>query len=169
MSTMRLKIKRLPGCVQLPQYQTDGSAGMDVYAAKPTDDHPWVRLGRDAGGFIPVDGPALIWPGQRLVVPIGCAFAVPGRYELQVRPRSGLARKRGLTVANSPGTIDSDYRGPVAVVLINHGAESVAIAPGDRIAQLVMAPVVRARLHEVDVLPSTQRGSGGFGSTGEGL
>jgi dUTP pyrophosphatase len=105
-------------------------------------------------------------PGQRLAVPTGLAMAVPPGFEIQVRPRSGLARQHGVTVANAPGTIDADYRGEVLVLLVNLGTESVRIQHGDRIAQIVVAPVVLVEPEEVDALPETARGEGGFGSTG---
>ena len=105
-------------------------------------------------------------PGARHAVATGLALAIPPGYEIQVRPRSGLALKHGISVPNSPGTIDSDYRGELKVILINHGAEVFAIARGDRVAQLVLAPVVQARWEEVDALDDTVRGAGGFGSTG---
>ena len=130
----------------LPQYETAGSAGADIRAA--------------------VDAPLRLEPGQRALVPAGFAMALPAGYEAQVRPRSGLAVKNGITVLNAPGTIDSDYRGEVKIMLINLGKEEVAISRGMRIAQLVVAPVSRAGLALVDSLRSTDRGSGGFGSTG---
>ncbi|MCH2486162.1 MAG: dUTP diphosphatase [Erythrobacter sp.] len=128
----------------LPNYATDGAAGLDVLAAED----------------------CTIAPGARHAVATGFALAIPNGYEIQVRPRSGLALKHGITVPNTPGTIDSDYRGELKVILINHGSEDFAIARGDRIAQLVLAPVVRARWTEVEELDETARGAGGFGSTG---
>ncbi len=130
----------------LPDYATDGAAGMDAVAA--------------------LDAPLTLAPGDRAAVPTGLAMAIPPGFEVQVRPRSGLAAKHGLTVANAPGTIDSDYRGEVKVLLINLGPKPVVIERGMRIAQLVPAVVTRARLVEVDSLDDTARGSGGFGSTG---
>jgi dUTP pyrophosphatase len=130
----------------LPAYATEGAAGMDVVAA--------------------VDLPLMLAPGARMAVPTGLAMAIPHGFEVQVRPRSGLALKHGLTVANAPGTIDSDYRGEVKVLLINLGSEPVLIERGQRIAQLVVAPVTRAALMVVDSLDATARGEGGFGSTG---
>lgn len=143
---IEIAVKRLPhgAGLPLPHYETTGSAGMDVRAA-------------DA---------MIIAPGQRALVPTGFAIAIPEGYEVQVRPRSGLALKHGISVPNTPGTIDSDYRGEVGVILINHGDDEFAIAHGERIAQIVVAPVQRARLVEVDELDETQRGAGGFGSTG---
>ena len=132
--------------LDLPAYATDGAAGMDVQAAIQED--------------------IILAPGQRMAVPTGLAMAIPPGFEVQVRPRSGLALRHGLTVANAPGTIDSDYRGEVKVILVNLGQEGVAVTRGMRIAQLVVAPVSRATLVISDNLDSTDRGSGGFGSTG---
>ena len=113
-----------------------------------------------------IDEPIVIQPGERAMVSTGLAFALPPSYEGQVRPRSGLARGHGITLVNSPATIDADYRGPCMILLINHGNEPVTINPKDRIAQMVIAPVVQAELVEVDELSETARGAGGFGSTG---
>ena len=132
----------------LPTYETSGAAGMDLRAA------------------VPADSPMTLHPGARVAVPTGLAFALPGGFEAQVRPRSGLALKSGITVANAPGTIDADYRGEVKVLLINLGEEDFVIRRGDRIAQLVIAPVVQAGWREVGSLDATDRGAGGFGSTG---
>ncbi|MFT3706549.1 MAG: dUTP diphosphatase [Archangium sp.] len=132
----------------LPKYQTPQSAGLDLIADLPED----VQLA----------------PGDRRLIPTGLALEIPPGYEGQVRPRSGLALKQGITCLNSPGTIDADYRGEVGVVLINHSKEHVVLKAGDRIAQLVIAPCVQANLIEVDGLSETDRGSGGFGSTGSG-
>jgi dUTP pyrophosphatase len=132
----------------LPAYQTDGAAGLDLLAA------------------IDAEKPVLIEPGRFMAIPTGLIIALPPGYEGQVRPRSGLAARHGVTVLNAPGTIDADYRGEVAVILINHGRESFSVTRGMRIAQLVIAPVARAQLLERDKLTHTIRGSGGFGSTG---
>ena len=132
----------------LPAYQTALAAGVDLIAANAAD------------------APVVIAPGARALVPTGIAIALPEGYEAQVRPRSGLAAKHGLTVLNSPGTIDADYRGEIQVILINHGSESVEITRGMRIAQLVIATVTRATFVEAVSLDETRRGSGGFGSTG---
>ena len=132
--------------VPLPSYATAGSAGMDLHAA--------------------LVAPVTLGSLDRALVPTGLTLAIPLGYEAQVRPRSGLALKRGLTVLNAPGTIDSDYRGEVGVVLVNLSKESVTIAPGERIAQLVVARVEHASLQEVTELSSTDRGAGGYGSTG---
>jgi dUTP pyrophosphatase len=141
-----IALQRLPHGVNLPlpAYATDGAAGMDVVAAEPLT----------------------LAPGARAAVATGFAIAIPRGFEVQVRPRSGLALKYGVTCLNTPGTIDSDYRGEVKVILANLGTEPFVIARGDRIAQLVPAPVQRATLDEVDRLDDTARGSGGFGSTG---
>lgn len=131
-----------------PAYETPGAAGMDLRAACPEDQ------------------PVAIKPRERAMVPTGMAIAIPDGFEAQVRPRSGLAWKQGLTVLNSPGTIDADYRGEVKVILVNLGKDPVVIKRGERIAQLVIAPVVQAELMTATTLPPTSRGSGGFGSTG---
>lgn len=145
-----VRFRRLDGNADLPipAYATAGAAGFDLRAA------------------VPGDTPLPLRPGERLLVPTGFACAVPHGYEMQVRPRSGLAVKHGITVANSPGTVDSDYRGPLMVCLINLGAEPFAIRRGDRIAQAVVAPAPQLTLIEVDDLDATVRGEGGFGSTG---
>jgi dUTP pyrophosphatase len=135
--------------LNLPAYETAGSAGMDVRAAVPEDE------------------PMVLAPGARAMVPTGLSVAIPEGYEIQVRPRSGLAAKHGLTCLNTPGTIDSDYRGEIKVILINLGAEPFTIARGERIAQLVLAPVTQLGWAKVDTLDETSRGTGGFGSTGQ--
>ncbi|MFM8753586.1 MAG: dUTP diphosphatase [Phenylobacterium sp.] len=132
----------------LPAYETAGAAGMDLRAA------------------VPEEAPLVLRPGARTAVPTGLAFALPVGFEAQVRPRSGLALKSGVTVANAPGTIDQDYRGELKVLLINLGEEDFVIRRGDRVAQLVIAPVVQAAWREVGGLDATDRGAGGFGSTG---
>lgn len=130
----------------LPGYATQGAAGMDLYAA--------------------VDGEIVLAPGERAAIPTGIRVAVPEGYEAQIRPRSGLARRHGLGMVNAPGTIDSDYRGEVQVLLINLGEDSITIRRGDRIAQMVICPVIRVQWDVTDSLPSTARGEGGFGHTG---
>ncbi len=132
----------------LPAYQTAHAAGMDLQAA------------------VPDDAPVTLAPGQRALIPTGLAIALPPGFEAQVRPRSGLAVKHGITVLNSPGTIDADYRGEIGVPLINHGDAPFVIRRGERIAQMIVAPVVQATLTRVAALSTTERGSGGFGSTG---
>jgi dUTP pyrophosphatase len=146
MTDIRIALMRLPHGegLPLPAYATDGAAGMDVVAAETLS----------------------LAPGARAAVATGFAIAIPAGFEVQVRPRSGLALKHGVTCLNTPGTIDSDYRGEVKVILANLGDEPFAITRGDRIAQLVPAPVQRATLDEVDALDQTGRGIGGFGSTG---
>ena len=143
-------IVRLPHAkgLPLPAYETALAAGMDLRAAVPEDE------------------PLILRPGSRFPVPTGLAFALPPGFEGQVRPRSGLAFKHGVTCLNSPGTVDADYRGEVKVILINHGEEDFVIRRGERIAQLVIAPVVQAAWAEVESLEDTARGTGGFGSTG---
>ena len=142
----RVLVRRLRPDAVVPRYMTAGAAGMDLCAA--------------------LDEALELAPGERAAVATGLALAIPAGYEGQVRPRSGLAREHGVTVANAPGTIDSDYTGHVQVLLVNLGRAPVRIEPGQRIAQLVIAPVVQAELAEVDALPETSRGGGGFGSTG---
>ena len=132
----------------LPAYQTAEAAGLDLMAAVPDGE------------------PLTLAPGQYALVPTGLAIALPPGHEAQVRPRSGLAAKHGVTVLNSPGTIDADYRGEIKVILINHGAAPVVIKRGERVAQMVIAPVVQAALVPVAALSATDRGAGGFGSTG---
>jgi len=141
-----VQVRRLPHGegLELPRYATDGAAGMDVLSAEDV----------------------ILPPGARHAVASGLAVAIPSGYEIQVRPRSGLALQHGISVPNTPGTIDSDYRGELKVILINHGAEPFAIHRGDRIAQLVLAPVTLAEWAEVSELDETSRGAGGFGSTG---
>ncbi|MDX2087675.1 MAG: dUTP diphosphatase [Kofleriaceae bacterium] len=142
----RVQIKKLRADAVVPRYMSELAAGLDLCAA--------------------LDAPLELLPGTRVAVSTGLAFALPPGFEGQLRPRSGLARTHGLTLVNSPGTIDADYRGELMVLVINHGDQSVTITPGMRIAQMVIAPVARAELVEVDALDETARGSGGFGSTG---
>ncbi len=132
----------------LPAYETSGSAGLDVRAAVPENE------------------PVTLASGARAMVPTGLSVAIPDGYELQMRPRSGLAAKHGITCLNSPGTIDSDYRGELKVILINHGEAAFTITRGERIGQLVLAPVTRLAWTMIDALPPSDRGEGGFGSTG---
>lgn len=148
MTTVR--IRRLPhgADLPLPAYQSAGAAGLDLLAA--------------------VDAPLTLPPGARALVPTGIAIALPEGFEAQVRPRSGLAARHGVTVLNAPGTVDADYRGEIKVVLVNHGEAPFTLSRGDRIAQMVVAPVTLARLVEADELDDTARGAGGFGSTGRG-
>ena len=148
-AVLQIPIQRLPGGegVPLPEYQTTHAAAMDLAAALPA--------------------PLTIEPGTIAVVPCGFAIALPAGYEAQVRPRSGLASRHGLTVVNAPGTIDADYRGEVKVALINLGASAVVVERGMRVAQLVVSAVPRVQWQTVDDLPPTGRGAGGFGHTGE--
>ena len=148
MSRPKVLIRRLPHGrgLEMPAYMSQHAAGLDLPAA--------------------LEAPLTVDPGAIVMVPTGLALAIPPGFEGQVRPRSGLAIKKGLTVVNAPGTIDADYRGEVKVGLINLGSEAVVIARGDRVAQLIIAPVTQAELAEVEQLPGTERGAGGFGSTG---
>lgn len=148
--SVELRVLRLPHAagLPLPAYQSVLAAGLDLVAA------------------VPARAPLTIAPGGRAMIPTGIAIALPRGHEGQIRPRSGLAARHGVTVLNTPGTIDADYRGEVQVILINHGAEPFVVERGMRIAQLVIAPVERAKLVEVDSLDATERASGGMGSTG---
>jgi len=146
MQNPHIKIKKLHPAAKLPAYMTELAAGMDICAC--------------------LDTALTLTPGERVLIPTGIAFSIPSGYEIQVRPRSGLAIKHGIALVNSPGTIDADYRGEVGIILINHGLDDFAINPGDRIAQLVVAPICQAELIEVTELDSTVRGTGGFGHTG---
>jgi dUTP pyrophosphatase len=144
----QIEIKRLENAsgLELPFYATENSAGLDLQAANDSD--------------------IVIAPGKRALVKTGIAIALPEGYEAQIRPRSGLAYKNGVTVLNAPGTIDADYRGEIGVILINHGDKNFVVTRGTRIAQMVIAPYVRATFKEVNELSETERGEGGFGSTG---
>ena len=142
----RVQFRRMRPDAIVPRYMTANAAGMDLCAA--------------------IDAPVELAPGERAAVSTGLAMAIPDGFEGQVRPRSGLAREHGVTVVNAPGTIDADFRGTVNVLLVNLGKHSFTINPKDRIAQLVIAPVVQAECVEVDELSATERGAGGFGSTG---
>ena len=145
-----IAVKRLPHAegLPLPGYETAHAAGMDLRAA------------------VAEDAPLVLHPGDRRPVPTGLCIAIPPGFEGQVRPRSGLALRHGISCLNSPGTIDADYRGEVVVILINHGAEAFTVRRGERIAQLLISPVVRAEWREAESLDETDRGEGGFGSTG---
>lgn len=148
--TLRLEVALLPHGegMALPAYHSALAAGMDLVAA------------------VPQDAPLVLEAGRYIRVPTGLAIALPSGYEAQIRPRSGLAAKHGVTVLNSPGTIDADYRGEIAVLLVNHSDRTFTIRRGERIAQMVIAPVVHAELVVTTELPPTDRGAGGFGSTG---
>jgi dUTP diphosphatase len=147
---IKVSIRQLPHGegLPLPAYQSAHAAGLDLLAA------------------LPESAPVVLAPGQHAMVPTGLAIALSEGFEAQVRPRSGLAARHGVTVLNSPGTVDADYRGEIQVILINHGAAPFTIRRGERIAQMVIAPVVQAELVPAATLSSTERGSGGFGSTG---
>ena len=142
----KIQIKKLSSSVSIPKYATPGSSGMDIAAY--------------------LENSIIINPGEKSLVSTGLMMAIPRGYEVQIRPRSGLAAKKNITVLNTPGTIDADYRGEIKVILINFGKEKFTIENGERIAQMVVCPVVQADLEEVKELPDTYRGSGGFGSTG---
>jgi dUTP pyrophosphatase len=148
--TVRVEVQQLPHGegMPLPAYQSAHAAGLDLLAA------------------VPEDTPLILLPGAHALVPTGLAIALPDGFEAQVRPRSGLAAKHGVTVLNAPGTVDADYRGEVGVLLINHGRDAFTIRRGERIAQMVIAEVARAELVAVATISPTKRGSGGFGSTG---
>ena len=149
-NAVKVDIRQLPHGegLALPAYQSTHAAGLDLLAA------------------VPADSPLILVPGQRALVPTGLTIALPPGYEAQVRPRSGLASRHGVTVLNAPGTVDADYRGEIGVLLVNHGDAPFAIHRGERIAQMVIAAVVRAELVPAVSLPATERGGGGFGSTG---
>ena len=149
-SAIKVDVQQLPHAegLTLPAYQSSHAAGLDLLAA------------------VPEQMPVVLAPGRHAMIPTGLVIALPDGFEAQVRPRSGLAAKHGVTVLNSPGTIDADYRGEIQVILINHGANPFTVGRGERIAQMVIAPVVQAQLVPANTLPDTERGSGGFGSTG---
>ena len=142
----KIQIKKLSSTVSTPKYETPGSSGMDIAAH--------------------IENKVIIDPGEKALISTGLSIAIPRGYEVQIRPRSGLAAKKNITVLNTPGTIDADYRGEIKVILINLGKEKFVIENGERIAQMVVCPVIQANLEEVKVLSETERGSGGFGSTG---
>ena len=144
---VKLLIKKLQKNIILPEYKTDGSSGMDLMAN--------------------VEQTVKILPGEKKIISTGIMVAIPEQYEIQIRPRSGLAAKNGISVLNTPGTIDSDYRGEIKVILINHGKDIFEIKKNDRIAQMIICPIIKAELEEVESLPKTVRGKGGFGSTGK--
>tara|TARA_B100001540_G_C15569259_1_gene534138 strand:+ start:340 stop:777 length:438 start_codon:yes stop_codon:yes gene_type:complete len=144
---VKILIKKLNNKVQLPKYKTDGSSGMDLMAF--------------------INNPVLIHPQRSALITTGLSVAIPDNTEIQIRPRSGLAAKNNISVLNTPGTIDSDYRGEIKVILYNHGSKDFIVKNGDRIAQMVLVPIIKANLEEVENLPETIRGEGGFGSTGK--
>ena len=144
---VKILVKKSNPAIELPSYKTNGASGMDLMA--------WI------------DNPIILKPGTSCLVPTGISVAFPQEYEIQVRPRSGLAAKNNISVLNTPGTIDSDYRGEIKIILFNHGNENFLINNKDRIAQLVLTPIVKMQLEETNELPDTNRGKGGFGSTGK--
>jgi len=144
---VKILVKKIYKNIKLPAYKTSGSSGMDLLAY--------------------IKKKITINPNKTAIVPTGIALAIPKNYEIQIRPRSGLAAKKGISVLNTPGTIDSDYRGEIKIILINLGKKSFVINSGDRVAQMILSPVVKAKLREVKKLPKTVRGKKGFGSTGK--
>ena len=144
---VKVLIKKLNPNIQLPTYKTDGASGMDLMAF--------------------IEKPINLEPGKSCLVPTGLSVAFPEKYEIQIRPRSGLAAKNNISVLNTPGTIDSDYRGEIKIILFNHGNENFIINNNDRIAQMVLVPVMKIELEETNELPDSIRGEGGFGSTGK--
>ena len=144
---VKVLIKKLNPSVQLPSYKTNGASGMDLMAF--------------------VEKPIKLEPGKSCLVPTGLSVAFSEEYEIQIRPRSGLAAKNNISVLNTPGTVDSDYRGEIKVIIYNHGSENFIINNGDRIAQMILTPVIKMELEETNNLPETIRGEGGFGSTGK--
>ena len=144
---VKLLIKKLNKEVIVPEYKTKDSSGMDLMASISNDIY--------------------IKPGEKAIIPTGIAISIPTGYEIQIRPRSGLAAKKNITILNTPGTIDADYRGEIKIILINFGKEEFKINPNDRIAQMVLCPVIKAELEVVQELQDTKRGEGGFGSTGK--
>ena len=144
---VKVLIKKLNSKVQLPKYKTDGSSGMDLMAF--------------------TESPINIRPQESALIPTGITIAIPEDTEIQIRPRSGLAAKSNISVLNTPGTIDSDYRGEIKIILFNHGKEELIINNNDRVAQMILMPIIKAEFEEVEDLPKSLRGSGGFGSTGK--
>ena len=144
---VKILVQKFDKNIKLPVYKTSGSSGMDLKAY--------------------IKNKITISPGKTAIIPTGIAVAIPKNYEIQIRPRSGLAAKKGISVLNTPGTIDSDYRGEVKIILINLSKKSFVVKSGDRIAQMILCPVIKAKLAEVKKLPKTSRNKGGFGSTGK--
>ena len=144
---VKILVKKFDKDIKLPVYKTTGSSGMDLVAC--------------------IKSKINIKPGKTAVISTGIAVAIPRNYEIQIRPRSGLAAKKGISVLNTPGTVDSDYRGEIKIILINLGEKKFVVNSGDRIAQMVVSPVIKAKLKETKKLPNTKRGKGGFGSTGK--
>ena len=144
---VKILVKKFNKNIKLPTYKTSGSSGMDLVAH--------------------IKGKINIKPGKIAIISTGIAIAIPINYEIQIRPRSGLAAKKGISVLNTPGTIDSDYRGEIKIILINSSKKSFVVKSGDRVAQMILSPVAKGKLKEVKILPRTTRGKGGFGSTGK--
>ena len=144
---VKILVKKFDKNIKLPVYKTSGSSGMDLVAY--------------------IKKKITIYPGKTAMISTGIAVAIPKKYEIQIRPRSGLAAKNGISVLNTPGTIDSDYRGEIKIILINLSQKSFVVEPGDRIAQMILCPIVKGKFKEVKKLPGTVRGKGGFGSTGK--
>ena len=144
---VKVLIKKLNSSVQLPSYKTNGASGMDLMAS--------------------IEKPIKLEPGKSCLVPTGLSIAFPEKYEIQIRPRSGLAAKNNISVLNTPGTIDSDYRGEIKIILFNHSNENFIINNNDRVAQMVLTPIIKMELEETNELPESIRGQGGFGSTGK--
>tara|TARA_Y100000310_G_scaffold97978_1_gene95636 strand:+ start:1490 stop:1927 length:438 start_codon:yes stop_codon:yes gene_type:complete len=144
---VKILVKKFDKNIKLPAYKTSGSSGMDLVAH--------------------VKGKINIKPGKIAIIPTGIAIAIPINYEIQIRPRSGLAAKKNISILNTPGTVDSDYRGEIKIILINLSKKSFVVKSGDRIAQMILSPIAKGKLKEVKILPRTMRGKGGFGSTGK--
>ena len=144
---VKILVKKFDKNIKLPTYKTSGSSGMDLVAY--------------------IKNKITINPGKTAMIPTGIAIAIPKNYEIQIRPRSGLAAKKGISVLNTPGTVDSDYRGEIKIILINLSKKSFVVKSGDRVAQMVLCPITKGKLQEVKNLPKTVRGKGGFGSTGK--
>ena len=144
---VKILVKKFDKNIKLPTYKTSGSSGMDLVAY--------------------IKNKITIDPGKTVIIPTGIAVAIPKNYEIQIRPRSGLAAKKGISVLNTPGTVDSDYRGEIIIILINLSKKSFVVKSGDRVAQMILCPVAKGKLQEVKNLPKTVRGKGGFGSTGK--
>jgi len=164
---LTIKVKKLHNDAKLPVFSTGGAAGADLHAYIPRDGNELYMRSMNEDGSQSDRGPFVrIYPGEHKVIGCGIAIEVPPGYEAQVRPRSGLAAKFGISIVNSPGTIDSDYRGEIGAIIINHGVEPFVVETGDRIAQLVVAPIPKITYIEANELTDTKRGDGRFGSTG---
>ena len=144
---VKILVKKFDKNIKLPAYKTSGSSGMDLVAY--------------------IKNKIIVNPGKTIIIPTGIAVAIPKNYEIQIRPRSGLAANKGISVLNTPGTVDSDYRGEIKIILINLSKKPFVVKSGDRVAQMILCPVTKGKLQEVKILPKTVRGKGGFGSTGK--